>query len=176
MLAAAFTAVACGDEFGVGDSDTSELIYGVDGRTEYVSLPSQRLKKYGDATAALFGSSVVSCSGTTCNLTNIQSFTTAINLPLCPTVRFRGQGQGAFCSSFLVGPDLFATAGHCLAAFDTSGSDQPCTNVSVVFDFNANGGGTAPASVPNSSVYTCTRKTWAWNNGEDWEKSPGERR
>jgi hypothetical protein len=45
---------------------------------------------------------------------------TGVYLPVCPDERFSQQRVAAFCTGFLVGPDLIATAGHCLDSTDLS--------------------------------------------------------
>lgn len=47
---------------------------------------------------------------------------------LCPDEPFRDQLSVGHCTGFLVGPDLFATAGHCLA-------NVPCSNTAIVFGY-----------------------------------------
>ncbi|MEZ6317246.1 MAG: proprotein convertase P-domain-containing protein [Phycisphaerales bacterium] len=85
----------------------------------------------GDGTYTLFTSPWVSQGGT-----------------LCLTEPFRGQPQIGFCSSFLVGPDIITTAGHCVDAGDIS------SGVAFVFGFQLNDSDeTGPAIVPADYVY-----------------------
>jgi len=50
-------------------------------------------------------------------------------LQLCKNVAFYDQPQGAFCSGFLVAPNLIVTANHCIESL------QECQDIHFVFDF-----------------------------------------
>lgn len=71
----------------------------------------------------------------------------------CDGVRFYEQPSMSSCTGFLVGPDLIATAGHCV-------DSQSCKDVAVVFDYAYRGasdsrldGGTLVFA--GDDVYTC---------------------
>lgn len=49
--------------------------------------------------------------------------------PLCEGERFREQPVGGHCSSFLIAPDLVATAGHCV------NSAHSCDQLRFIFDY-----------------------------------------
>ncbi|MDE1976446.1 MAG: trypsin-like peptidase domain-containing protein [Elusimicrobia bacterium] len=78
--------------------------------------------------------------------------------------RFYNEPDGAFCSGFLVGPDLAVTAGHCV----TSAKD--CGGTAFVFGYSVGRANSNPTSVPASEVYGCSalvaRKYQ--DDGEDW--------
>jgi hypothetical protein len=65
---------------------------------------------------------------------------------LCVGERFRDQPVGAFCSGFLVGPDIIATAGHCVNADNV-------TNVRFVFGFRMRNATTAETIIRNEEIY-----------------------
>lgn len=68
---------------------------------------------------------------------------------LCEDEPFREQPTPGMCSGFLIGPDLLATAGHCLS--------RGCGSFKVAFNYFYD----KPASernlwqIPNSDIYTC---------------------
>lgn len=69
------------------------------------------------------------------------------DLPPCEGEAFATQPVAAYCSGFLVGPDLIATAGHCYYPATAS-------SVSFVFGFAMEDPETPVLEVPESHVYT----------------------
>jgi len=63
--------------------------------------------------------------------------------------RFIDQPRVGDCTSFLVGPDLMMTAGHCIQ------SAEECRNTQVVFDFFKPEITTKSVTIPSSSIYRC---------------------
>jgi hypothetical protein len=80
---------------------------------------------------------------------------------LCNGERFRDQPVGAFCSGFLVAPDIIATAGHCV---DTSN----VTNTCFVFGFRMRNAVTAETTINDSDVYSGASIVGRQQNGADW--------
>ena len=66
---------------------------------------------------------------------------------LCPQEPFRTQPLGCFCSGVLVGPDVIATAGHCI----TSATKMAATR--FVFGFRMTSGSKARTQFPDDDVY-----------------------
>jgi V8-like Glu-specific endopeptidase len=73
-------------------------------------------------------------------------------MELCTEEPFKEQPNPGFCSSFLVGEDMIATAGHCIP------DEDMCAGVSFVFDFGYRTGASEedPTLVPEANVYKCT--------------------
>jgi len=85
--------------------------------------------------------------------------------------RFASQPAPAFCTGFLVAPDLVVTAGHCVkdhsphdaaapkdhkaACQQNLGQGDYCENIRFVFGFRKNLGGSIPRSVPAGQVFRC---------------------
>jgi len=67
--------------------------------------------------------------------------------PGCVNEPFRNQPVAAFCTGFMVGPDLIATAGHCLSSSNLSASR-------FVFGFTATASGTPTSTFSANQVYT----------------------
>lgn len=59
---------------------------------------------------------------------------------LCEGEKFREQQTGGFCTAFLVGPDIVATAGHCVEFGDVDEQDTSRNTFSVVFGFERRAG------------------------------------
>lgn len=162
----------------VGSHD-NPVVFGVDNRIEYVNIPEVRLKSLADSVAGMFVAPLVSCTPPNCTLAplappagGITQASHPATRPYCSSVPFQNQFGGAWCTAFLVGPDLFATAGHCLAAKNAA---PTCNQVGgafkVVFGFHADAAGNSPNNkvVPSSDVYTCTgTPVGAHTDAEDW--------
>ncbi|MBA3501202.1 MAG: trypsin-like peptidase domain-containing protein, partial [Deltaproteobacteria bacterium] len=67
---------------------------------------------------------------------------------LCSGERFADEPVLGFCSSYLVGPDLVATAGHCFKS-------TLCEETAFVFDFYRGGASGDVSAIPASNVYRC---------------------
>jgi V8-like Glu-specific endopeptidase len=133
------------------------VVYGADDRREYDEIGGDReLRRWADATGLLAYSWGVSCSGGTC------SITTSDKVQLCSKELYAGQKQAdsGECTTFLVGPDLLVTAGHCIDA-------KTCPAFSVVFGFIADKSGQPVTSVPARNVYTCKEVLHSVDSGTD---------
>jgi hypothetical protein len=182
LLGAGLAGPACGEqpEESIGATQQA-IVYGTDDRIEYGAITDANLLRVANATAALFNVSKVSCGGSSCDL-DTNPFTQIIGqdhqcgfppqpcpLPLCEGTAFEGQEQGAHCTAFLVGPDLIATAGHCMD--DNGDGALTCgTYRKVVFGFTADEDGeNEVTTVPASDVYTCVGTPIGVHTGsEDW--------
>lgn len=69
--------------------------------------------------------------------------------PLCPGEPYATQPVAADCSGFLVGPDLVATAGHCIP------QNGRCDKIIAVFGFHMLDAATPASFVPDENVYPC---------------------
>jgi S1-C subfamily serine protease len=68
---------------------------------------------------------------------------------LCPTEPFFDQPTPGFCSGFLVGDDLFVTAGHCIR------TANDCEGTSFVFNFGYDHQGRDLNTIEQDDVYHC---------------------
>lgn len=157
-------------------------IYGTDNREEYCS-GNVIIRDLADSVAGFFsdGSSVTLTGqdyvfGTT---------TLGQGHHVAPDQRFANQPASAFCTGFLVGDDLIATAGHCVRDHHASDAAAPkdhagacqenlgmgdyCENIRVVFGFRKDLGGAIARSVPAGSVYKCVKVvTHSLKGGPDY--------
>ena len=138
-----------------------KVIYGTDDRQEIFQLTQAADRDDADSVVALFRSGAVVDNGNGTSTLVTQNFGTEYNL--CASERFRDQPTGAFCSGFLVGTDLVATAGHCVNAGNV-------TTVRFVFGFRMQNATTAVAVVQNSEIYAGASIVGHQlvNNGADW--------
>ena len=71
-----------------------------------------------------------------------------INAPLCSSERFLDQrfATSGGCSGTLVGPDVVATAGHCVSG--------GITGMKFAFHFRMDGAGVTRTTIPNADIYS----------------------
>ncbi|MCW5767967.1 MAG: proprotein convertase P-domain-containing protein [Phycisphaeraceae bacterium] len=132
-----------------GPVSSERVIYGADNRIEVWQETDPVLRQMAEAACVVvFPSELVNNGNGTYTL-NTSPWTSSGGT-LCADEPFRGQPQIGFCSGFLVGTDIVATAGHCVGSGGVTGA----TNVAFVFNFEIDtSGGSAPTIVPASDVY-----------------------
>jgi V8-like Glu-specific endopeptidase len=123
----------------------ARVIYGDDNRVDYYDA-SLGEKHLADSTVALMRASVLSANG---DVTQISSVPYGQQMSLCPNEPFYSQETAAFCSGFLVAPDVVVTAGHCISSAET------CAQTRFVFGFRLDQPGTQPHEVPSAHVFSC---------------------
>lgn len=169
-VALAFGCAAQGaGEESSGGIDQS-IVFGDDHRVEFGALTDPRLVGWANATATLVSDGGIGCSATSCTLATTPFTHGDVGgrfLPLCPDERFLNQSAGGGCTAFLVGPDLVATAGHCLE------TQAACDVTNVAFGFTADANGTnARTTLPRGDVYACVDLVAqvfdGGTTGDDW--------
>ncbi|MDQ7772752.1 MAG: serine protease [Elusimicrobiales bacterium] len=153
MLDLGLTALLASLLLPAGAFAENKIIYGEDNRLDYFEAPAAR-KALADSVVSLWKAEDVEASGSKFKLKTAK-FTDMIQeqagAPLCATEPFREQPVGAFCSGSLVGEDLIMTAGHCI-------TEEKCSTTKFIFGFAVKArGGKAPAEVPASDVYGCSK-------------------
>jgi hypothetical protein len=93
-----------------------KVIYGEDDRVDWYQIDSPTVRAWASATCALMSPTRLSNNGNG-TYTVFTSPWRVNGLPACADEPFGNQPTAAFCTGFLVGNDLIATAGHC---FDSS--------------------------------------------------------
>ncbi|MFP2924942.1 trypsin-like peptidase domain-containing protein [Pyxidicoccus sp. 3LG] len=138
-----------------------KVIYGTDDRVDVFQLAPGLDRDDVDSVVALFEGGDVTDNGNGTSTLRTQNFGTARNL--CAGERFRNQPTGAFCSGFLVGSDVIATAGHCVNAGNV-------TNVRFVFGFRMRDATTAETVISNGEIYSGVELLGREEagNGPDW--------
>ena len=141
--------------------NSQKLIYGIDDRTEVFQLAAGPDRDDADSVVALFRAAGVADNGDGTSTLRTVSFGTQNNL--CPGERFRDQPTGAFCSGFLVAPDVIATAGHCVNADNV-------TDVRFVFGFRMRDAQNAQTAIGNGEIYRGVAVIGhrLVGNGADW--------
>ncbi len=120
------------------------VIYGVDNREDLFNITDQAILNSADSVVSLLDAADVVDNGNSTSTLTTQNFGTSLNL--CNTEPFRNQPICAFCSGFLVTPDIVATAGHCV---DTSS----VTNTRFVFGYRMTNATNAQTVINNNEIY-----------------------
>ena len=138
-----------------------KVIYGTDDRVDVFQLPAGPNLDDVGSVVALFDAADVTDNGNGTSTLQTQNFGAAHNL--CAGERFRDQPTGAFCSGFLVAPDIIATAGHCVNAGNV-------TNRRFVFGFRMRNATTAETVINNGEIYrgVAIIGRQEVGNGPDW--------
>lgn len=124
----------------------NKVIYGDDNRMQYFQVPRADVREAADSTAAVVRNSALTRKSN--GMTTVKAETFQKVMGLCDSEPFATEPSGAFCSAFLVGDDLMATAGHCI---DTA----RCAQSSFVFSYRMSSQSQAPTEVESSEVYAC---------------------
>jgi hypothetical protein len=123
-----------------------KVVYGADDRLDIYEVEDPAVIEAWESTVAVVSSADLVDEGDTYSLPGTPL---SREYPLCPTERFLDQPVPAFCSGFLVAPDLVATAGHCVP------SRIECGLTAFVFGFRMLGPGRPVLRFPKSQVYFC---------------------
>jgi V8-like Glu-specific endopeptidase len=170
----AVSGLGCSADDAALDRQADPLVFGTDDRVEYGGITSTRDLRLANATAAQFFDVDLTCAGGSCDLDTVPftvAQTNSDDRTLCNNEPLKNQQKGANCTVFLIGPKLFATAGHCMDCSSTFGDCLPstCTATRVAFGFTADAtGNNEVTTVPQSEVYTCTSAKGTWTNSDDW--------
>ena len=124
---------------------SAKVIYGEDNRHEVYEESRPVIQDVALSTAALVQKSNLSDQGDSYRL---PAETMQESVGVCADEPYAKQMNPAFCSGFLVGDQLMATAGHCIKS-------STCANARFVFDLRMQADGSQPLVVQKSSVYSC---------------------
>ncbi|RMF85897.1 MAG: serine protease, partial [Planctomycetota bacterium] len=127
------------------------VIYGNDDRRDwYQILPGETvIQSLEQAVCVVVTTSEVTDNGDGTYTLSTVNWTSVGGSPVCTSERFYNQRTIGFCSGFLVGNDLIATAGHCVDSFD-------CGSTAFVFGFDQQSATVGPdIVVPADNVYFC---------------------
>lgn len=126
------------------------VVYGKDDRQDLYQVKDAQLRKLAASTMALVDTAdlVHEKSARTVDY-KLRTKVYGEEEGLCPDEKFRAQPTGAFCSGFLVGPDIVLTAGHCIH------TEKDCRDTSFIFDFSFQQKNSSPEVVSENNVYSC---------------------
>jgi len=130
-----------------------EIIYGNDDRQDVYEIAGNAYYMgLQQAAAVVVGINEITYNaGTNTYSLSATAWTQIGGTPVCPTEPFNGQLTIGFCSSFLVGTDLVATAGHCVGPGDEG-------QIAFIFGFDQQSAAIGPnTTVPADNVYIVTQ-------------------
>lgn len=125
----------------------AKVIYGNDDRIDVYAETIPARVTLAASTVALISNSDLTDNGNGTYTITLYSYTVG-GLPPCAGEPFATQPTVAFCTGFMVGDDLIATAGHCV--FD----EADLATFSFVFGFDMLNASTPAATVSDSQVYS----------------------
>lgn len=141
-------AAACADVGEGTDQGNGPLVYGADNRLDWYQVTDAAQRSWASSTAGLFTNAQVTARADG-RYQIATGSTLATSQRVCSTEPYRTQPTSAFCTGFLVGPDLLATAGHCIT------SATSCTGTTIAFGFRMDDAATVRATVDAADVYRC---------------------
>lgn len=124
-----------------------KIIYGEDDRQDVYQVTDPQHLQWAASTCALVDVDdlTLNPNGTYFLQTYAWSYS---GITACPSEAFGDQPTGAFCSGFMVGPDLIATAGHCVE------DEIDLSATRFVFGFGMQDASTPVTLFPADQVYT----------------------
>jgi V8-like Glu-specific endopeptidase len=144
-------------------------IYGKDDRMDWGKISDRRVQATATASVALF--TYVWFAEEESGTLRLRTQTLEDRLNLCPGQRFLKQWSGSFCSGVLVGEDVVATAGHCIAEVKYTSSAVPLRDIRFVFGYTASDQRDPGRSVFDRKQIFAARELIGGKNlaeGEDW--------
>ncbi len=134
------------------DGLDTRVIYGADDRRDTYELGGGEavIQSLQQGVCVVVSTSEVTDNGNGTYTLSTVPWTSTFLGGLCTSEPFYGQDTIGFCSGFLVGTDLIATAGHCV----DSGN---CGSVAFVFGFDQQSASQGPDTIVSADdVYFCT--------------------
>jgi V8-like Glu-specific endopeptidase len=145
-----------------GVDTQNKIIFGEDDRLDYYDVPTPAYWEYGQAVAAMILPKYLK------PIEGEQRFTVTGKLlrdkTICTSERFTQQRAIATCSGFLVGPDLLATAGHCMR------HQEDCDNYRWVFNYHQQNESELE-TITNNDIYSCGKiiaRKYDSRKKDDW--------
>lgn len=138
-----------------------KVIYGTDDRQDLFEVTDAAMLADAETVVSLFRASRILDNGDGTSTLQVGKFGQLNSL--CQEERFFDQPAGAFCSGFLVAPDMIATAGHCV-------DENDITSIRFVFGFRMNDATSPQVRISNEDIYagTAVIDRRLTNDGTDW--------
>jgi hypothetical protein len=141
-------------------SPARKVVYGADDRLDLHEVEDPAVVEAWESTVAIVSVADLTDEGD--DTYSLPGAPLSSAYPLCSSERFLDQPVPAYCSGFLVAPDLVATAGHCVTGL------PDCSAAAFVFGFRMLGPGRPVLRFPKSQVYFCSGVA-ALHEGDDTE-------
>lgn len=135
-----------------------KVVYGDDDRIDVYQETDAQRRAWAASTCALVSPDQLVDNGDGTYSLVAYQYSISGYLP-CPGEPFAGQPTAAFCTGFMVGPDLIATAGHCVDAASVQ-------NTSFVFGFDMEDVSTPVMTYAPDQIYNGIEVV-GWKLGDD---------
>ncbi len=131
------------------DGTQFEVIYGTDDRKDIYNVIDAQQLQVAQATCLIVDVSELTNNGNGTYSLATSAWTTQGGTTICAAEPFRGQLTAGFCTGFLIGDSLLATAGHCISNLD-------CGGTAFVFGFQQIDATTPPVTtIAADNIYFC---------------------
>lgn len=128
-----------------------KVVYEKDNRKEFYEIKDQKIKNLSLATVALFDTFLLNPVDSAETLFEVNAETLGEGYQLCSTEKYLDQSIGAFCSGFLIAPDIIISAGHCVT------SQSSCEDTQFVFDYKFSKKTQTQIQISKNSIYSCKK-------------------
>ena len=135
-----------------------KVIYGEDNRLDLYKVCDEKKLELARSTVALIDKTQVHEIEGEEGIVELSSLHYGTTYDLCPEEPFYEQGALAFCSGFLVAPNIIVTAGHCIF------SQIDCEETRFAFGYDIPVAGHNPTLLKNK-IYTPAKNSFTPN----WE-------
>jgi hypothetical protein len=125
--------------------DRQRVVYGVDNRRDLYKVTNAKVRKAAESVVALVEKKDLVAGQR--GQWELKTTSYRDDYKLCSSEVFSSQPLGCFCSGFLVGPDVVATAGHCVT------SDADLGHIRFVFGFRMKNETSATTVFAEKDVY-----------------------
>jgi V8-like Glu-specific endopeptidase len=126
-------------------------IYETDDRNDLYEMNNQNIHMDADSVVALVSRQELVNEGN--GKSKLKSSTFGNSYSLCPSEKFRKQPVCCFCSGFLIGSELVATAGHCVDDGELVKMGISIKDVRFVFGFKMKNSSVANTRISNNEIY-----------------------
>ena len=126
-------------------------IYETDDRNDLYEMSDQNIQMDADSVVALVSRQDLVNDGK--GKSKLKSRTFGDSFGLCRSEKFRKQPVSCFCSGFLIGSELVATAGHCVDDGELAKMGISVKDVRFVFGFRMKNSSVANTRISNNEIY-----------------------
>lgn len=150
--------------------------YGVDDRYDLYEVNDEKIQNDADSVIGLIAKDRLHDNGNgksdllTSKFTRVYMDDIDEVVNLCEKEKYYNQPTAPFCSGFLVGPDLVATAGHCIDKDKLSENNMTIDDVRFIFGFKMENKNAFNNKIDKEEIYKCKEivNYKLEPNGSDW--------
>ena len=136
----------------------TRVIYGDDNRMDIENVLNPEIQKLASSVAIRVGLNSVLLKSKTFSYDFVPKMTDPWGVGLCKDEKFAKQTSIGDCTGFLVGPDLLATAAHCVMNSDEiikKKQTRSCARNAWIFDYKLESGKVKTKDISLDNLYYC---------------------